>query len=401
MNVKLQNYKKKPSLRLIVLLISAIVVFIAMIVVRRPISTYTVNDTTIYDSFQGEGIFVLNEAQIFIDATRDYYISLDEGQKVRKDASVGYYVTDEYTFQVSQLKEIESRINNLEERQPSIVDISDLSYIEEQLEERALQLNDLLAEGNYEAAESMYNEMGILAEKRYEILYSISDTQTEILLDLQDEKARLENDMGIDAYITSPIPGIISYYSDGEEGKVTPDNILEMDSSLVFDYYNRLKTQEQQEGLPHTLRVIDNFEWMVLIPINFEQFQELKDLSKVDLQIGDDIVPCTVETIKGVGDERLFCLTSSTDISALTGDRIIEELSVITKDYEGFGIPVDAIRYNEDGEMGVILQTINAMEWAPITIIGQDSEMAIVEGLERFDEVVLTNVKIPDSGEDE
>lgn len=384
-----QKPKGKINYFLVAVLVVFAVAFVVIIFTKRPVNTHIVGEISINESWDSEGVFILDETIIPVNSNLNYFITLEDGERVRSGSAVGYYVTDEYAYQIAQMRDIDERIENLMQKEPSAVTTSDLKLIEKEIEIKTQDMNTALTSGEYNKATGLYEEINILAGRRYDILSSISSEQTEILTELKKERDHLEQSLGIQSYISSEVSGMVSRRIDGFEGRFSTETVLNQSSGNVLSYLEEVKLKKDEPAEETgNIRIIDNFDWMLVVKITAEQFQVLKEKKSIDVEIEGETFRCSVESIKGEGDNRILYLSSDDYCEQFLDKRYVGDIKLITKNYTGFGVPVESL-VEVDGVTGVYVEKINDYDFEEVTVLGQDEEMAVVEGLSRFDEVVV------------
>jgi hypothetical protein len=238
--------------------------------------------------------------------------------------------------------------------------------------------NYMIAEGTKIRAGSqvMYIEPGVVSP----------DSQGQDEQPEDDPIAALARTAGQDARVSeggvSPSTAIVSYYGDGWERKVTPENILSLPKSIFDEAPDEATalTREQVRAGEPVYRITNNNLWRVAFWIDGADKTVLDKYSigrAVFLDLGTTKVRAYVETSEPRGRDLFIVLRSDMYYKDLDKYRK-RELSVVFSEVSGAVIEKQAVKL-KSGQPGVyVKQQSGTFKWVPVSVLKESGGRYLV-----------------------
>lgn len=272
--------KLKKIIAIIVISVVLIYVIYAIILLLlNPNNVYILTKGELYAEDETGGYIIRDEKVIKDDEnTNGIYKIATEGQKVAKDEYVFRYYKESEKELTDQIDEIDYKIQELLE-QEKITPSADIKVIENQIEEKLINLNSLF---NYqEIIEYKNNIEELISKKVNHISQLTSNNEIKKLIQQRNEyENQLKNGA---SYKTATISGVVSYKVDGLEDQLKPDNLANITDTYLESL--DLKTGQIISSSTEYGKVIDNFKCYIAVIINSELAQQAKIGDKVTLRI--------------------------------------------------------------------------------------------------------------------
>lgn len=376
---------KKGSIFILIGIILAAAVFYGVRYVRTPLDTQTIQMTKREEIFTGETYIIRNESVYTAPTAGTVYHYAAEGARVSKSSLVSAVYNGQVNEETLQeLNNVDKKIAQAEEDQrENELYVSDTSGNESRLATIRKEIVEAAAK----------NDIAKMAEYKAQINRIQSgevNSDESALADLQQERAEIESRIGqTKKDIYSQISGIFSTTMDGLESVLTPESIM---SYTVEDFENIPKPKANTTPVSianigdDVCKVADNHVWYVMM------LADKKDLANVKVGTTAEIrfdklpgVQTEVEVLEITeepeGDKAVIIFKSERYSEGAFSIRD-SAAEVILESYEGFSVPVHAIRV-QDGQTGVLVQRGNSEVFKKCEVIFTDArtETAIVKAI--------------------
>lgn len=174
--------------------------------------------------------------------------------------------------------------------------------------------------------------------------------------------------------------GILSYYADGYENFMTPDNMDQLtysDVSELKDRMTELKHRDVKKKDP-VFKICDNDNWYILCWVESASISRYQVGQDVTLQFEDGSVDMTVQSIAEDGDRWKITCWSNNYYESFTSSRVKDGV-MVSKDYEGLIVRNSCIT-TRDGNIGVMVRKKTGdFEFTRIKVIANDEEYSALE----------------------
>ncbi len=376
---------RKGSLLVIIGVVFAAVAFYGVRYVRTPIDTQEVQMTKREESFAGQAYIIRNESVYEAPAAGTVYHYADEGARVSKNSLVSavyHGQVNEETLQ--ELNNIDKKIEQIEQDQAeNELYVSDASTNENRLENIRSEIVEA-------AFANDISKMTEYKDQINQIQSGEAPSDENTLAMLRQERTQIEGQIGqAKEDIYSQISGIFSTAIDGLEQILTPDTIMEY---TVEDFKNipapntGSTTQNIANIGDSICKVADNHVWYVIALVNKKDLEGVQTGTSAEIRF-DKIpgVQTPVEVVRIAeepeGEQAVVVFKSERYSEGVFSIRE-SEAEIILASYEGFEIPVHAIRV-QDGQTGVMVQKGMGEVFKKCEVIYTDSqtETAIVKAV--------------------
>ncbi len=346
---------------------------------NTPMTTATALSTVVNDEFSIVGYFVREETVLEADYDGILVYTVDEGDKV---ARFGEYAAVYENSGAAELKATATRLDeNIQFLQSALDSSMDTSGV--------MNLSSYIYEGLYDTSELADAEAFTLisdyvsALKSNIITRELTNTPVEeiqsMITSLESQRDRLNELIGdSETTLTTSESGFFTSHVDGYENVFDVNALDELTPSSFRSLLNQnASVTDRQVG-----RLVTSFTWYFVSNLRVDVASALTSGSYVNLRfdaMGDDLVRVRVESISAAEDGEVTVVFSS--------DQYMEELvnlrkqsaSVVMATYEGLKVPKDAVRVDEEGNLGVYVITGMYSEFKEIDVLYETEDYYIVD----------------------
>lgn len=177
---------------------------------------------------------------------------------------------------------------------------------------------------------------------------------------------------------SSPDAGVVSYYFDGYEPVVNADNIRDASVSQIRAILaGTLPPAQMAEGTEPLYRLVNNFQWYILIPSHEQVLEFANDnvFTAVFDEYPDRQFEGTVIGHIAEGGDHLYVMEFNEDIGSLVNTRRAQVQLSAT--FSGYKIPAQSVR-TQDGTTGVYVVEERARVFVPVTVTAEEDGEAII-----------------------
>ena len=395
---------------LLKILIIVLTVFITVNIIKwmsASVKTEIAMSGILEKAYTYEGIIIRDEHSVNSKSRGVLETKVGEGELVKRNKHIGsVYYGDMDNETQKKLASINQRINEINSsRSAGEIYSNDIYKIEAGITSK---VNDIINAGisrNMETTASLKNEIDALIDKKKSI-NGETETKDGILEDLYKQKAEIEGKYNATKEdLFSPSAGMFSTKVDGYEGVLNPSIVKNM---TVEDYRTLKKTKpenaENAENLSAICKIVNSFEWSVLILANYDLMDHIKLGKEVYIRFENqpDILAYVSYISPQDGGKYVIGITSSYSSDYAMNNRFAK-LELITEKYTGLKVPLSAVRVEKDGAKGVYTVNNSAMKFKKADVIYNDGKYAIIEQknnkdnyLLLYDEVVTSDSKCYD-----
>ena len=178
--------------------------------------------------------------------------------------------------------------------------------------------------------------------------------------------------------------GMVSFYFDGCEAFLTPDNINSLTRDDIKNLLNGTYKQKSSGSTTSVslplYRIVNNNDWYCLFLVDDINSKEFINGEKYSITFdGYYTQPYEAQVIaaKNLDLSTLFVMHITEDIGSLLGTR--QAVANISKVFNGNIVPLQAITKNKNNVEGIKITEGNEEVFVPITIKYSDGENAVIE----------------------
>lgn len=365
----------KKSIYFILIVVVCFCIFYGIRYVENPVETQTAILEVYENKIDTAGYIVRTEQVYNAPASGKVYHYIQEGTRVGK----GRVLSTVYTGDVSE--EALQELNGINQKIAEI--------------ETEGEVTSYMAGGNNSEEDIENIKNNIISAKRNRKIDKIAnykaqinavitgDSKAEGAVSLEDLIAKKN---AVEASIVSPkndiysqISGVFSKNVDSLENILTPKDVL---TYKLADYESLAETAKENKdsadsGQP-VCKVVNNHEWYVMTTVAREQSDEVKVGKKVKMRFGYLPGVTANGRIEYISQEdsntdKMVVVIKFEEYCEGVFSLRFSEMELILESYEGYRIPVSALRVTEDGKKGVLVKEAGAQVIKPCNVVYSDT----------------------------
>lgn len=391
-------------------IIAAIIALVGIIIISysNPIETDLVSNGYMEDAVDVTGIVIRDEAVLNNDIGGMYGSQCVETERISKGQLVGTI----YKGDMSQ--EVKDELNSLNQK---IIQLSGAQMDENTLPDDpnkidtliSSRIEDIIKYSITENGTGIYNakqEISKLNAKKL-ALGGLEAEESETIDSLTQQRETLEAENNLtkmDVY--APIGGVYSSVIDGYEDQLKIENIPnmtidEVENLLNTEFTNKNNASDQSLAVA---KIVNNYRWNFVTVVDEKEVKDLKEGTTVYLRFSDernDLVECTIESIKSENGKALVNLTSDKHVPSVFSNRKLSCTFVRAK-YDGLMVSNTALRVVNNSTVVYVIKN-STMTERTVDVLFTNGEYAIVsdkvkdsKSLQLYDEVIIKAKEITD-----
>lgn len=321
-----------------------------------PVKTHKLKYITQENSINTNGFIVRDEWVMYTRSSGTVYHSVTEGSRVPKDSNIGsLFYGDVSEDSIKELKVVDNKIKKAEtdESGHALSDL-DSTTVESSIYRRendiitASQNNDILSISRYK------RDINSLRESN-----ELSAAGT--LAVLGSQKEQILSTIGVmkeDIY--AQISGVFTAYVDGYETSLVPSEIENYDVA----YFESLsqspkirKISSKVDAGGEVCKIVNNHVWYVMmnIPADTMNGRSVGDSVKMRFNnMADALVSGSVSNVSEEQNGRVVVTMKCPEYLESAFSYRLVDVDLIFESFNGYKIPVHALRTEEDGKQKVI-----------------------------------------------
>lgn len=225
-----QQLRKKESKKnriLVALRVGIFLMCIAILVLvvlisgkmNNRVNTQFIRTGSINQGVSGTLSFLRNEIPVQSPGAGTFVAYVQEGERVAKDALIGYVIQSGYEAQLEQLRSVESKLTTAQQMMSYVntAKSPELLVVEEGISDAVSRLSVMAMTGNMADYEACARELNQLYKEKNEILMN-AETTDSYLQGLQQQRntllVQIQNSMQA---VQASESGVVSFFTDGRE----------------------------------------------------------------------------------------------------------------------------------------------------------------------------------------
>ena len=226
---------------------------------------------------------------------------------------------------------------------------------------------------------------------------------TEELANLKNELAQLQNTKYSYTEVKSDIPG---YYISGSDGYEKTIDFSKIDSLTADAVEKAIKAKPTAVSEDVIGRVVESFNWYIVCSVDTDETVNLTYNKQIYVNFpyeGIEKLPVTLYKIGDRSGDKTLLILSCDLMNDSLADLRVEDVQIVTEEYEGYKIPNSAIR-TVDGVKGVYVVRGNLLGFRKVHIVYSTDSYTLVnnpEGesdyIKLYDKVVTKGVELYDN----
>lgn len=376
------------------------------------VNTQYVQKGSIDNAVKGDVAFLRNEIPVEVHQNGTFVPYVKEGDRVSKDALIGYVIQSGYEAQLAQLRTVENKLTAAQQAMSYVngAKSPELLVVEEAIEQVLIRLSEMSIQGDLSAYTACAKELRVLYQEKNELLMNMETTDS-YLSGLQQQRNLLLTQIQSSIFpVVASESGIVSFCIDAQE-------------SVVSAAYNALQGQVAQTDFttPSSCRVSDTVLDLFTVPNSTLKMMsdavvysgsvvaritpDVSYYATMEIQSteGLEIVPGRMATIRtdtgslsleaevcGVyrsENRLLLVLFCKKALMATVSDRHIQGEVVFTHT-EGLKVPLRALTEWDEPGMTARLTVVRAgyVEYVYVNILAKDHDYAVINSKATLDD---------------
>lgn len=338
-------------------------------------------------SVSTEGIIVRSEKLYQMDVNGKAELTVEEGQSVTKGEEIAVVYSSDYSEStLTDLKNCRAKIlDYLRNNMLKNILNKDLSDMDAQIDELTVKIHDMIANGETGNLLKFERELVNLMDERQTFLREQVNVDTQLQEYYDEESALLAGIQGWQKSSTAESDGVVSFYFDGAESVLTPENMLKMSVSeitSILDGKSYYTLTDSTTSRP-LYRLVDKNNWyvMVISDVQIPEFETKNTSFQVKFG-GSDTGSYTakVSEFRKDGKQFVYYFHFEDDITKLLIARNVD--LTVSMEYVGVIVPENAVKTKND-QMGVYIRNSdNNREFIPIEILINSDGYAIIQAVD-------------------
>ncbi len=403
--MKKNNFKfKLIAVAVALCVIGSYVIYQAVLFSKAEMETQFALNETVYKTIDTTAFFLRDEQFITNDVKGTTVSFAENGERVARGDTVSMvFASPEDAVSYLKISEIESDIKHYEE-------------LSGQANMQTLNINTLNQKIDSELVEYLENRdnYNYKAAIEYANTYRDSLTGKQIAtgeeLDFTEELANLKNELSqlqsvkyTYTEIKSNTPG---YFISGADGYEKTLDFAKVDELTAEKVEKALKSNPASVSEDVIGRVVESFNWYIVCSVDTDDTVNLSYNKQIYVNFpyhGIEKLPVTLYKIGDRTGEKTLLVLSCDLMNENLADLRIEDVQIITEEYEGYKIPNSAIR-TVDGVKGVYVLRGNLLGFRKIHIVHSTDSYTLVDNpdgdsgyIKLYDKVVTKGVELYDN----
>ena len=324
--------------------------------VMTPVNTQKLEYITQENAINTNGFIIRDEWVMYSRSAGTVYHSVSEGARVAKDSVIGsLFYGDVSEDSIKELAVVDSKIKNAEtDSSEQAVAVLDATTVENNIYGREKDIINAAADNDILSISKYKKDINSLRQNN-------EFSQTESISEFENQKKQILNSIGVaNEDITAQISGVFTTYVDGYETVLVPADIEGYDTA----YFESLsqspqirKISTKVEAGGEVCKIVNNHMWYVMMDVPSDVMKERGKGDSVKLRFNNMADAVVKGTISSVSEEQngrvVVTVKCSTYLESAFSYRLVD-VDLIFESYDGYKIPVHAIRTEEDGKQKVI-----------------------------------------------
>lgn len=320
-----------------------------------PVKTQKLEYITQENAINTNGFIMRDEWVMYTRSAGTVYHSVSEGSRVSKDSNIGsLFYGDVSEDSIKELKVVDNKIKKAESDE-SVHSLSDLdaTNVESSIYRRE---NDII-----DAAQD--NDILSIARYKRDInsLRANNGLSAGTLAELDAQKTQILETIGVlkeDIY--AQISGVFTSYVDGYETSLVPSQAENYDVPYFESMSQSPKVRKISSRVDaggEVCKIVNNHVWYVMMSIPSDMLEGRNTGDSVKLRfnnMADAVVKGSINSIsEEYGGRRVVTVKCPEYLESAFSYRLVD-VDLIFESYNGYKIPVHAVRTEDSGKQKVI-----------------------------------------------
>ena len=364
--------KNKILISIILLVISAYIIYAIYLLVKDPTDTFTVEEGTVSQEESAVGYVIRDETVIKGENYKNGMIQIiSEGNRVAKGENVFRYYSKNENGLLEKIQKLDEEIQTALSNETDLYS-PDLKQIEKEIDTKTEELNNLT---DLQKIEEYKKEISKLITKKAKMVGDLSASGSYIKK-LIKQRSEYENELNSGSeYITAPESGMVSYKVDGLESVLTTEDFSSLTKEKL-DSFN-LKTGKIISTSEECGKIVNNFGCYIASVIRKRENQEMKvgTKAKIRLSSGQEL-DTEVSYVSEENNEMVVIFKLNELSEELINYRKIS-FDIVWWSYSGLKVPNQAIAQENDKNY-VVRNRAGYLSKLLVKVLKQNEKYSIV-----------------------
>lgn len=364
--------KNKILISIILLVISAYIIYAIYLLVKDPTDTFTVEEGTVSQEESAVGYVIRDETVIKGENYKNGMIQIiSEGNRVAKGENVFRYYSKNENGLLEKIQKLDEEIQTALANETDLYS-PDLKQIEKEIDTKTEELNNLT---DLQKIEEYKKEISKLITKKAKMVGDLSASGSYIKK-LIKQRSEYENELNSGSeYITAPESGMVSYKVDGLESVLTTEDFSSLTKEKL-DSFN-LKTGKIISTSEECGKIVNNFGCYIASVIRKRENQEMKvgTKAKIRLSSGQEL-DTEVSYVSEENNEMVVIFKLNELPEELINYRKIS-FDIVWWSYSGLKVPNQAIAQENDKNY-VVRNRAGYLSKLLVKVLKQNEKYSIV-----------------------
>jgi len=374
--------KRRPTGRffLFVMILLCIVAFLISRLLRPAAPEYeevvagSASDTRVV-----QAVIMRNEQIASMDGNGTIMFIAEEGEYLSAGDEIAYIYTAAYSAkEIEKLEGVRQSIRAYHTTMLSNIVDAELDMLDENVYFLARQMKALVTRKSSGSLLNLEVQLTEAMKARQEYLRQNRREDTK-LNSLYEEEMKKES--SISSWLTvatASHSGVVSFYLDGYEQYLSPDNLPNITIQGIKSVLNGQQVSTETSRLTTNIfRLVATDRWYVLLLSSDANFNPVTGQSFwLQMEGFDDVIyQTTVESVLKSGNETLTVLSTTNPMGPLLHQRSGQ--AIISAELSGLYVPASAIRV-ENNHTGVYIYDGADGSFVPVQVISRNGEQVLV-----------------------
>lgn len=363
----------------------ALLLIVLLILIFGGKKTFTAERGTLSFSTTGSGIVIRSEKLYTAEGYGKAEYIAEEGQVLSAGSPIADVYSNDYSDKdYAALKELQEKILDYQQNnaQSGIID-EDMVALSEQIASKTEQIRSVITGSSEGNLAQLQREISQLMDERADILRNAAKEDEQLASFYEQEQTLITRIQNYKRTLVAENDGIVSFYFDGTETLLTPENMPLLTAKNINNILNGTFTYDttavtQSKPL---YRLVDRNQWYVVMVTDHEIPQFEQDTAfTVTFSFGADYTyTASVHDHISESGRELYYFKFNEDVDKLL--RACQVNMEISARYVGIDVPQSALK-KKDGVIGVYYVKDGRKTFEPVEVLTRQEKRAIIRAVD-------------------
>ncbi len=376
--------RRRPTGRFFILLmlVLGVIVYLAVGRISSPVGKYEmVVSGSASDTRTMQAVIMRDEKVASMDGNSTMIFVADEGQYLRAGDEIAYIYSAGYS--TKEMQKLETIRQDIRAYHTTILDNivdTELDLLDTNVSYLAQQMKSLVTNKSTGSLINLELQLTEAMKARQEYLRQNRREDTKLNSLYEDEIKREASISSWRSVETAGSSGVVSFYLDGYEQYLSPDNL----TNINIDGVKRVLAGQSADSsassrlTTNIYRLVSTDKWYILLYSTDASFNPVNGQSFwLQMEGFEDVIyQMTVDSIEKSGSDTLVVLSTTNQIGPLLNQR--SGKAIISAELNGLYVPAGAIM-TENNLTGVYVYDGAAGSFVPVQVVspGKDGSVLV------------------------